>query len=123
PPEQQILAKQADAGRGTIGLGDIARQAGNDPVTAEHIPHRRARTDLAEQLVLFTTQHRSPPSDRSLCVGCLWRARAANATGTTYHSFTRPLLPARPRAKVVTSVVYSCTHGKTERTKANQGSI
>src|SRR5258708_20468410 len=37
----EVLTQQAHPHRRAIGLGDLARQAGGDPLTPPPIPHRR----------------------------------------------------------------------------------
>ena len=61
----QVLAQQPDPARRPVGLADLRRQAGRDPVAAQQVPHRRPRADPGEDLVVFGRQHGAPPRLRS----------------------------------------------------------
>ena len=46
-------------------LGDLRRQAGRRPVTAQQLAHQRPRAHPGQDLVLFRPQHRTPPASTS----------------------------------------------------------
>ena len=49
----EVLAEQANAGRGAVGLGDFAGEQGGDPVAAQGVSHGGARTDPGDEFVLL----------------------------------------------------------------------
>src|SRR5256714_3001955 len=65
----EILAEQSDAGRRTVRLGDLRRQAGGGPKTPHRPAHPRPGADAGGQFVFLRWQHR-----RFLLAGS-WRAR------------------------------------------------
>ena len=50
----EILAQQPDAHRRAIGLGDLARQQGRNPIPPHRLAHRRPGSDPGQQLVFLT---------------------------------------------------------------------
>ena len=54
----EVLAQQLHPDRRAVGLGDLARQAGRDPIPPHRIAHRGARSDAGDQFVFFRWQHR-----------------------------------------------------------------
>src|SRR2546423_13289276 len=54
----EILAEQSDAGRRTVRLGDLRRQAGGGPKTPHRPAHPRPGADAGDQFVFLRWQHR-----------------------------------------------------------------
>ena len=54
----EVLAEQPDAHRRAVGLGDLRRQAGGDPIPPHRIAHRRPGPDAGDQFVFLRWQHR-----------------------------------------------------------------
>ena len=50
----EILSQQPDARWRAIGLGDLARQQGRDPIPPHHLAHRCPRSGPGQQLVFLT---------------------------------------------------------------------
>ncbi len=53
----QVLAQELDPHGRAIGLGQFRGEQGRDPVAPQGVPHRRARADARDELVLFVGQH------------------------------------------------------------------
>ena len=53
----EILAQEAHLDRRAVGLGDLLRQAGRDPVAPHDLAHRRIAFDAAQQVVFLGGQH------------------------------------------------------------------
>jgi alkylhydroperoxidase family enzyme len=65
----KVLAQQTHLDRRAVGLGDLLRQAGRDPVTAHDLAHRRIALDAAQQVVFLGSHHdgASLARDRDSC--------------------------------------------------------
>jgi hypothetical protein len=50
----KIFAQQPNAHRRAIGLGDLARQQGRDPVAPHHLAHCCSGSDPGQQRVFLT---------------------------------------------------------------------
>ncbi len=57
----EVLAEQADADRRAVGLGDLPRQTGGDPIPPHRIAHRGAGADAGDQFVFLRWQHSLSP--------------------------------------------------------------
>ena len=58
----QIFAQQTHAHRRAVGFGQLFGKQRREPVAAEQVPHRRARTDTGEAFVILLTQHSAAPN-------------------------------------------------------------
>src|SRR5205085_8308544 len=54
----EVFAEEAHPHRRAVGLGDLARQAGGNPIPPHRIAHRRPGSDAGDQLVFLRWQHR-----------------------------------------------------------------
>jgi len=57
----EFLAHQFDAHRRAVRFGDLARQAGGDPIAPHRIAHRRSGAGTGDQVVFFLREHAGSP--------------------------------------------------------------
>src|ERR1044071_6351888 len=54
----EVLAEQLDPDRRAVGLGNLRRHAGGDPISPHRLAHRRPGADAGDQFVFLWWQHR-----------------------------------------------------------------
>src|SRR5580704_8103274 len=104
----EVLTQQPDPHGRAVGLGDLACQAGRDPIPPHRVAHRAALPDAGDQFVFLGWQHgRLSPHSSEPAYG---RPKRSRGVTTSYRSFAdwrafvAFAMPAETRRRVTRSL-------------------